>query len=236
MSKNVLVKIRKELKANIDQKYKEGSIRYFKEKIKVYGVRTPVLRKIANQYFESSIKGKNKKEIFNLCEEFLKSGYNEEATIAFAWAYQLKNEYQKSDFVVFERWLNKYVDNWGKCDDFCTHTFGELIFQYPELIVKVKKWVSSKNRWVRRGSAVIFILPIYKRNYLKDIFWIADKLLMDQDDLVQKGYGWMLKKASNIYQKEVFDFVVKRKDKMPRTALRYAIEKMPQSMRKKAMN
>ena len=75
-----------------------------------------------------------------------------------------------------------------------------------------------------------------KQGFLKDVFWTADKLLMDQDDLVQKGYGWMLKETSNIYQKQVFDFVMKRKHKMPRTALRYAIEKMPQSMRKKAMN
>ena len=53
--------------------------------------------------------------------------------------------------------------------------------------------------------------------------------------MVQKGYGWMLKEASNIFQKQVFDYVMKRKNKMPRTSLRYAIEKMPQSMKKKAM-
>jgi 3-methyladenine DNA glycosylase AlkD len=53
--------------------------------------------------------------------------------------------------------------------------------------------------------------------------------------MVQKGYGWMLKEASRIHTKEVFDYVVKNKDKMPRTALRYAIEKMPQNSRKKAM-
>ncbi len=58
---------------------------------------------------------------------------------------------------------------------------------------------------------------------------------MDKDDMVQKGYGWMLKEASKKHQAEVFDYVMKRKAEMPRTALRYAIEKMPAEMRKKAM-
>ena len=232
----IINEIRKELKKNIDQKYKEGSVRYFKEEIRVYGVRTPVLRKIAQRYFNFKIKGKSKEEVFKLCEEFLKSNYNEEATIAFSWARQFKHQYQKSDFNTFERWLKKYINNWGKCDDFCTHAFGELILQFPGLIPKVKKWASSKNRWERRASAVIFIPLVKDKKYLKDIFWIADQLLIDTDDLVQKGYGWMLKEASNIYRKEIFNFVMKRKDQMPRTALRYAIEKMSQNLKRKAMN
>jgi len=53
--------------------------------------------------------------------------------------------------------------------------------------------------------------------------------------LVQKGYGWLLKVASQAHQKEVFDWVMKNKKEMPRTALRYAIEKMPQDLRRNAM-
>jgi 3-methyladenine DNA glycosylase AlkD len=59
---------------------------------------------------------------------------------------------------------------------------------------------------------------------------------MDEDDMVQKGYGWLLKVASKLNQKKVFEFVYARRLKMPRTALRYAIEKMPESLRKKAMS
>jgi len=90
---------------------------------------------------------------------------------------------------------------------------------------------------LRRGAAVILI-PAVKKNkkFLQDVFDVAEILLMDKDDLVQKGYGWLLKEASNKYQKEVFDFVMKRKNWMPRVALRYAIEKMPESMREQAMS
>jgi 3-methyladenine DNA glycosylase AlkD len=64
---------------------------------------------------------------------------------------------------------------------------------------------------------------------------IANILLLDRDDLVQKGYGWMLKEASRKNQKEVFDYIIKHKKTMSRTALRYAIEKMPEELKREAM-
>ena len=70
---------------------------------------------------------------------------------------------------------------------------------------------------------------------LKDIFEITDMLLLDQDDLVQKGYGWLLKVASKVYQREVFEYVLNKKEIMPRTSLRYAIEKMPKELKEIAM-
>ena len=60
-------------------------------------------------------------------------------------------------------------------------------------------------------------------------------LVDDRDDMVQKGYGWMLKEASKPHQPEVFDDVMAHRAVMPRTALRYAIEKMPAELRRKAM-
>lgn len=229
-----MLRIRKELKSNIDQKYKRGAKAYFKEEIKIYGVRTPIVRKIAQKYF-ALIKNEGREKVFELCEDLLESGYGEEKHIAFDWAYRLKKEYKESDFKIFEKWLKRYVSDWGACDDFCTHALAHLIFSFPALVFNVRKWVNSKNRWLRRASAVIFIYSVRKGKYLDHVFWVADQLLTDRDDLVQKGYGWMLKEASKLYQKEIFGFVMKRKSIMPRTALRYAIEKMPENLRQKAM-
>jgi len=232
--KNIILEIRRELRKNIDPRYKKGEIRFFKEKIKTYGVRAPVSRMISREYFKK-IKDLEKKKVFSLCEELLESGYIQEIGIAFRWAFRFKSQYQKKDFKIFEKWLKKYVSNWANCDDFCTHNLGYFITEFPEFIPEIKKWAKSKNRWAKRGSAVIFIYSVKRKKYLKHVFEIADILLLDKDDMVQKGYGWMLKEASNIYPKEVFDFVMKNKDKMPRTALRYAIEKYPDNLRKKAM-
>jgi 3-methyladenine DNA glycosylase AlkD len=93
----------------------------------------------------------------------------------------------------------------------------------------------SDIRWAKRGAAVTLILPARKGMVLDTVFEIADNLLEDKDDLVQKGYGWMLKEASKQHQKQVYDYIIKNKAKMPRTALRYAIEKMPPDLRKEAM-
>jgi 3-methyladenine DNA glycosylase AlkD len=99
----------------------------------------------------------------------------------------------------------------------------------------LKKWAKSENRWVKRASSVTLIIPARKGLFLNDIFEIANTLLTDTDDMVQKGYGWMLKAASQAYEKEVFDFIMNNKKAMPRTALRYAIEKMSPELKSKAM-
>jgi 3-methyladenine DNA glycosylase AlkD len=132
-------------------------------------------------------------------------------------------------------WIEKYIDNWAKCDGFCNHTVGDLIMKYPQDIEELKAWASSNQRWLKRASAVSLIIPARKGMYLQDIFEIAQRLLTDPDDMVQKGYGWMLKESSRIHQDEVFQFVYDNKKQMPRTALRYAIELMPAEMRKEAM-
>jgi len=230
----ILQEIREKLKENIDIEYKKGAINYFREKIKIYGVRTPIVRKISRKYF-NKIKHLEKSEIFSLCEKLLKTGYGEEAGIAFDWAFRLHKQYEKKDFKIFEGWLKKYVSDWAKCDSFSTRAFGSFVYDFPEFLPKVKLWTKSKNRWLRRSSAVILIYSARKKKYLKDVFKTADILLLDSDDMVQKGYGWMLKETSKVYPKEVFDYVMENKNKMPRTALRYSIEKYPQKLRKKAM-
>ena len=88
---------------------------------------------------------------------------------------------------------------------------------------------------MRRAAAVSLIVPGKHGKFLKEIFAIADILLCDDDDMVQKGYGWMLKVASQVHEKQIFDYVMKNKKKMPRTALRYAIEKMPKELKARAM-
>lgn len=80
-----------------------------------------------------------------------------------------------------------------------------------------------------------FIVPAKRGLFLSEAFDVANVLLLDGDDLVQKGYGWLLKEESRMHQKEVFDYVVKNRSVMPRTALRYAIELMLKELRAEVM-
>ena len=165
----------------------------------------------------------------------MSSKIHEPLVVAFQWALNCKKYFEKLDFEIFQKWLEKYVDNWSACDDICSGPLGELIFQFPELLPKVFAWTKSKNMWFRRASAVCLIPSLRKGKYWDQAFKTADILMKDEEDLVQKGYGWMLKEASNEFQKEVFEYVMKNKNRMTRTALRYSIEKMPTNMKRQAM-
>lgn len=235
MSSMLAEYLHKELKRNIDRKYKASEARLFKEGINRYGVRTPIVRKIAWKYY-LEIFDKKKEIVFGLSKELLSSGLHEPLIIAFDWAYRVRKQFSEDDFPIFRYWLKTYVNNWSACDDFCQGPLGELIIQYPGLLPKVFDWTQHESRWFRRASAVALIPPIRKANILPNVYKTAKALLEDHDDLVQKGYGWMLKEASNQYPQEIFDFAMRHKAKMPRTALRYAIEKLPVAMKKKAMS
>lgn len=230
----VLYSLRQQLEENTDPKTSESGPKFFKEQVKLYGVKTAKVTKISKEFFVI-IKDWEKEKIFDLCEDLWKSGIMEESFVACNWSYSLQKQYSPKDFMVFEKWLSLYVNNWASCDTLCNHTIGTLIEMYPELIEKLLPWTHSENRWLRRGAAVTLIIPARHGKFLDFVFKISDALLVDTDDLVQKGYGWMLKAASEAHQIEVFDYVMKNKSIMPRTALRYAIEKMPSELKTKAM-
>jgi 3-methyladenine DNA glycosylase AlkD len=226
----IIAQIKNDLQKKADPKHKQISQRFFKEKIKLYGVKHNLRQPISKKYWRE-VKNLPKAKIFALCEELLKSKYMEESSIAYDWSHWLHKKYEPKDFLIFTKWVNKYVSNWGECDNLCNHSLGAFIEKFPSYLNKLKTWTKSKNRWVKRASAVSLILPARKGLFLKDVFVIADKLMTDEDDLVQKGYGWLLKEASRQHPREIFAYVLKNKKAMPRTSLRYAIEKLPLKMR-----
>lgn len=231
----IIDKIRNLLKENSDEKYRISGQRFFKENVILYGVRSSNLKKLSNDCFRE-IKHLDKYEIFNICEALFQSGYLEESFVACHFSYSVRKQYTIDDFKKFEGWISSYITNWATCDTFCNHTVGELLELYPSLINSIiENWTISENRWMKRAAAVSLIVPARKGMFLDEVFKIADILLLDKDDMVQKGYGWLLKVASNKHLSEVFDYVMKNKSVMPRTSLRYAIEKMPAELKSKAM-
>lgn len=233
MSK-IIQAIREDLKAAADEKTTQSFQRFFKEQATFYGVKTPTVGKIAKKHLRQ-IKNLSKAEIFSLCEELYRSDYTEEAFIVAFWLPNLIDKLEPSDLLIFKGWIERYIDNWAKCDGFCNHTIGDLLQKYPDCVVEVKSWAKSENRWLKRASAVSLILPAKRGDFLMDAFEISDMLLQDPDDMVQKGYGWLLKEESRKHQKEVFAYVLRNRYVMPRTALRYAIELMPKALKAEAM-
>ena len=230
----IIKEIREALQHEGTEKVRLSASRFFKESITTYGVKTPVVRQIGKLAYKKLTKA-TKAEVFMLCETLWRSGTMEECVIALEWAYARRKQFVPEDFELFERWIGQYVTNWATCDGFCNHTIGTMLEMYPQFLERLPVWAGSQNRWFRRASAVSLIVPGKKGLFLDTIFDISNLLMKDTDDLVQKGYGWALKVACQQHEPLVFHFVMEHKLQMPRTALRYAIEKMPADMRRQAM-
>ncbi len=200
-------------------------------------VKTPVARTAATKTMrllkERGIKTID--TVIPLCESLLETGQWPHRTIAFQWIFSLKNQFQPRHFATLEKWINTYLHSWGSCDDLCTHSMGYFLMRFPQVVESVKKWVKSDNPYVRRAAPVSFIYALRRSKLFEHIFDVSDSLMHDSHHHVLKGYGWMLKEATLHFMDDVFDYVMKTKEPMPRLSLRYAIEKMPEDMRRQAM-
>lgn len=186
----ILSDLRRELKQNSDPDTQKSSLRFFKEEIRLYGVKTATVQKIGKKFFQQ-IKTKTKAEIFDLCEELWQSGIQEESYVACNWSYYIRDQYEPGDFKILERWVGNYVTNWASCDTLCNHTVGSFLDMYPEFAVNLKTWARSENRWMRRGSAVSLIIPARKGRFHNNCLEIAGILLQD-------GQGEMLIKLLSL--------------------------------------
>lgn len=224
-----------ELKAMANPERKRGHEIYFKGTIDSLGIPMAQVLMVARQYGKALRKA-DKKTIFAACESLFRNGGFEASIIACHWSRIPRKQYEASDIRVFGKWLDRYVGNWATCDTFCNHSVAMVLERYPATAATLLDWARSRNRWVRRGAAVSLIVPAKKGLFTGTMLDIAAVLMNDMDDMVQKGYGWMLKEAFAAHPAELEAFVLRHADIMPRTAFRYAIEKWPLAKRKMAMS
>ncbi|MCG9545560.1 DNA alkylation repair protein [Vibrio sp. Isolate33] len=199
-------------------------------------IKTGQVRTISAQTFKA-IEDKDISHVLSLCTQLLEQRDWALGVIAYDWAFRVRKQYSKDTFPIFERWLKEFVTDWNDCDDFCTHAFGDLLSQYNDLFDLTIKWVEHSNFAVRRAAAVILIYPINQNRYAAlDPFRVADLLLEDNHDLVQKGYGWMLKVLSQKEPELVVRYLKANYAVMPRVAFRYAIEKLDDKTKRELMS
>jgi len=231
---HTLDNLRADMRQAADPAHREGSRAFFKVTINPIGVRVKDLNALVVKHWKLA-RGLESQALLDLCDALWDSGVFEEPVVASKWCGRALPRLGVAAFPTFERWLATRVGNWGHCDVLCTQCIGPLIALHPQLMDHCTPWLASPNRWLRRGAAVSLVPPGRRGLFLDHVFRIADALLEDEDDLVRKGYGWMLKEASKPWPQEVLEFVLKRRARMPRVALRYAIEHMPPDWRARAM-
>jgi len=230
----ILNNLRTQLRTHADPAHRDGSRAFFKDAINPLGVRCKDLNALVARQWRQ-IRGLEPQELLYLFNELWLSDVFEEPVVASKLCARALPRLGADAFATFERWLSTRVSNWAHCDVLCTQCLGGLYALHPDTAALSLPWLASPNRWLRRGAAVSLV-PLARRGLCcGQVFHVADALLEDEDDLVRKGYGWMLKELSHVWPREVLEFVLLRRARMPRVALRYAIELLPADWRARAM-
>ena len=225
--KKVLKSMTNKEKAIIMQRYfKTGKGEYGEGDVFI-GLTVPEQRKIAKQLSDLSL---------DSLKELVYSEIHEERLIALLI---LVNRFHKADekgrkdifdFLIKNR---KQINNWDLVDLTAPKTIGEYLLEKDKTVLF--KLALSKNVWDRR-IAMMSTFPSIRKCEFQTAFKLAEKLLQDDHDLIQKAVGWMLREIGKIDMKSEETFLKKYYRKMPRTMLRYSIEKFPEIKRKKYLN
>ena len=210
-----------------------GVQRYFKDTVKAYGVATPAVRGLATDLFRSVQAAWGFDDAVALCDILFAEPELEAKSVGALILARFKKEYPPSFLPTVKRWLAaNLLDNWASVDVFCTDAMGAFLAASPGHAETVKSWAFHPNRWVKRASAVSFIKLARKKEFLPVIYEIAASLFPVEDDLIHKANGWLLREAGKADPIRLERFLLENGPAIPRTTLRYAIERFPEATRK----
>jgi 3-methyladenine DNA glycosylase AlkD len=220
--------IRAELAERVDEKYREGCRKFFKEAVDPWGVRSTGL-KVVESFAYKQIKPLSRDDRYGVFEELWRGGKLEEGAMVCHIGRKFRREFGRTEFRRFERWIDEYVQNWTHCDGVASWLLAACIENDPALRDQLIRWTRSLNRWKRRASAVSFLQEAKRGRSIDYIFDACERLEADSDVMVQKGVGWVLKETYPKRPEETVEFV--RLHNFPRLVVRYAAEKMPKTDR-----
>lgn len=187
------------------------------------GIKVPVQRRVARGYENLSLTN---------IKILLHSKIHEYRLIALLI---LLSQYKKADSLLKDKIVQFYlantknINNWDLVDLSCHYIIGDYLLDKDKKILY--KLARSKNLWEKR-IAIISTFAFIRNKEFNDTIKISEILLNDKHDLIHKAVGWMLREAGKRDEKVLVEFLNKYYKKMPRTMLRYAIEKLSDKKRK----
>jgi 3-methyladenine DNA glycosylase AlkD len=223
----LIEKVRAELRQAGDRRTRDSIARFFTEDQPVvhYGVASPRLKQIAQGLY-AQVKAWPAAERDRFCTLLWEGNTDEEGALVCYVYRRFGRSCGPREFGLFTRWLDRFVNNWGHTDGLSLWLLGASIANDASLIGKLDAWTQSKNRWKRRAAAVALVPSARRGLHTREILRIAAPLIPDEDDMVRKGVGWLLKETYPEKPAEVMRFLMPRREQTSRIVLRYAAEKM----------
>jgi len=190
------------------------------------GVAVPETRKVARKFKHLSLEG---------LKSPLSSRFHEErlcALLVLVEKFEKASGEDQKEIYDFYMSNAKYINNWDLVDSSAPKIPGEyLLNRQRKILYSLAK---SSDLWERRIS-ILSTFAFIKQNDLDDTFKLSEFLLNDNHDLIHKAVGWMLREAGKRDKAKLAEFLEKHAKKMPRTMLRYSIEKFSEKERKEFM-
>ncbi|TRY31712.1 DNA alkylation repair protein [Aliiglaciecola sp. M165] len=191
------------------------------------GIRNPVLHTLSKKYKNITIED---------IQHLLTHRYHEArhlALLILVLQYKKAAAQQQEDIAHFYLAHSQYINNWDLVDGSCYHIIGPYFFSRDR--TKLYSLAASPSMWERR-IAIVSTLHFIRHEQFDDTLKLASMLLDDPEDLIHKATGWMLREMGKRNEAVLLKFLDENLPKMPRTALRYAIEKLSKSLRQDYMS
>jgi 3-methyladenine DNA glycosylase AlkD len=215
-----------------------GARRYFKkhDAVSVFGVKVPDVRALAGELYRE-VKGSWRVgEAAAFCELLGQERHLEAKLVGVLLLGRYRSDFPLPLLARARRWIaaGRY-DCWAAIDALAPEVLTPLVVRYPDMGGQVAGWVRARNMWVRRAAAVTFV-PLARRGARLDLAYAAaEGLLDDPEDLIHKATGWLLREAGKTDRARLERFLLQWGPRIPRTALRYAIEHFPERRRRQLL-
>ncbi|MBI2888175.1 MAG: DNA alkylation repair protein [Chloroflexi bacterium] len=231
LADQILAGLQSALRAHADPARASAQKRYFKEPIATYGLPVPQVRALAKAYRPRLKKEAGLEDVLALCQRLLATGGLEEGLAVETLMEPFVKLLDPEHFPILDRWVDHF-SNWAVTDGVSVHVIGALLERHPALAGRLVPWTAGASRWRRRAACVSLVIPVrHGRVSPAQVFAVTDPLMLDKDDMVQKGAGWILRDFSISHQDEVVEYL-KKYPAAGRTLVRYALEKMPEDVRR----
>ena len=207
---------------------------FFKEEIRSHGWRTADLRRAIRSYRKEILREHDFDFLVRVADQLFSGPVLEEKVAGIFLIENLTEKCGDDEFKLFESWLDR-ISSWADHDGLVHYLISPMVAAKPARAKSVFAWAKSPNRWHRRAACVALIRGARARMFFPEVVKLSDSLLTDQDDMVKKGLGWLLRETAKFDAKRTVPYLMKIRERAPRLVLRTACETLPPGVKKRVL-
>ena len=208
---------------------------FFKEVVHSRGWRTADMRKVAVRFRRQIGKELGDDFLLAVSDKLFRGRVLEEKIFAVFLLEGQTGRFGDREFRLFETWLER-ITTWADHDGLVHYLISPMVAADPRRSRKVFGWARSTNRWHRRAACVALIRAARGKAMFADIKRLSNFLLHDEDDMVQKGLGWLLRETAKADAKKTVPYLMSIRSRAPRLVLRTACETLPAHVRSRILD